>query len=61
VTFVIDPALDYPAYGFVANHAYWVSGLTARTASTTGTIDVVSHGPLTVTLAGCPSTTTAFF
>ena len=44
VTYVIDPALDYPAYGFVANHAYWVSRLTARNATTTGTIDVVSHG-----------------
>jgi hypothetical protein len=44
VTFVIDPALDYPTYGFVADHAYWVSGLTARTPGATGTIDAVSHG-----------------
>ena len=30
VTFVVDPLLDYPALGFVANHAYWLSGLTLR-------------------------------
>ena len=44
VTFVVDPALDYPQYGFVADHAYWVSGIKARTTSTTGTIDVTSSG-----------------
>ncbi len=45
VTFVIDPALDYPQYGFVSDHAYWVSQVKARSAATAqGTIDVVSHG-----------------
>lgn len=43
VTYVVDPALDYPALGFVADHAYWLSGLRTR-SSGTGTIDVVSHG-----------------
>ena len=44
VTFVVDPNLDYPQFGFVADHAYWVSAVRARSTSTTGTIDVVSSG-----------------
>jgi predicted esterase len=45
VTFVVDPALDYPQLGFVADHAYWLSGITERvTAQATGTVDVFSHG-----------------
>lgn len=45
VTFVVDPALDYPKLGFVADHAYWLSGIKERDTSTaTGTIDVFSHG-----------------
>ncbi len=45
VTFVVDPSLDYPAYGFVSNHAYWLSAVAARGTSTPqGTVDVVSHG-----------------
>ena len=44
VTYSIDPALDFPSLGFVADHAYWVSGLTVRTAGSTGTIDAFSHG-----------------
>ena len=50
VTFVVDPSLDYPALGFVADHAYWLSDL--RLSNTTppvmgsaqATIDVRSHG-----------------
>jgi len=51
VTFVVDPALDYPKLGFVADHAYWLSGLRIRNtanptplSTATGTIDVISHG-----------------
>lgn len=45
VTFVVEPAWDYPKLGFVADHAYWVSGIRERdTSQATGTIDVVSHG-----------------
>ena len=45
VTYVVDPALDYPSLGFVADHAYWLGGLRVRNAApATGTIDVVSHG-----------------
>lgn len=44
VTYVVDPALDYPRYGFVADHAYWLSGLRVGAAASTGTIDAFSHG-----------------
>ena len=45
VTFVVDPAWDYPKLGFVADHAYWLSDIKERsTATATGTIDVFSHG-----------------
>lgn len=45
VTYVVDPALDYPTLGFVADHAYWLSGLRNRDSSKPlGTIDVFSHG-----------------
>jgi C-terminal binding-module, SLH-like, of glucodextranase len=44
VTFAFDPTLDFAKYGFVADHAYWVSGLRARTAGAQGSIDAVSHG-----------------
>ena len=44
VTYVVDPALDYPQYGFVADHAYWLSGLRIGSAASTGTIDAVSEG-----------------
>ncbi len=44
VTFVVDPAWDYPKLGFVADHAYWVYGIKERdTTQATGTIDVLSH------------------
>jgi hypothetical protein len=51
VTYVVDTARDAPGYGIVGDHAYWVSGLTIRSASHTATngdpegeIDVFSHG-----------------
>ncbi len=45
VTFVADPANDYPALGFVADHAYWLSGVKPRSApNSEGTVDVFSHG-----------------
>jgi len=45
VTYVVQPSLDSSQYDIVATHAYWLSGVTTRTASPlTGTIDVLSHG-----------------
>ena len=44
VTFVVDKARDAPKYGVVADHAYWVSGLTARNSGSLGTFDAFSHG-----------------
>ena len=51
VTYVVDTARDAPSYGITGDHAYWVSGLTIRSASHTahqrrsrGEIDVFSHG-----------------
>jgi hypothetical protein len=51
VTYVVDPALDYPQLGLVADHAYWLSGLAVRNSTppvtgghAEGTIDAVSHG-----------------
>jgi hypothetical protein len=44
VTYVADPSLDHADLSFVADHAYWVSGVTTRTAGSQGTIDAFSHG-----------------
>ncbi len=51
VTYVVDTARDRPNLGIVANHAYWVGGVTLRNSSHVGssgdpeaTIDAVSHG-----------------
>ncbi len=51
LTYVVDTARDRPSYGILGDHAYWVSGLTIRSASHTATngdpegqIDVFSHG-----------------
>lgn len=44
VTFVVDPARDSSSYGVVADHAYWISGLTVRGSGSEGQIDAVSHG-----------------
>src|SRR5205085_686562 len=47
VTYVVNPTMDFPKVGTVANHAYWLSGMKLRDASgdtPLGTIDVRSHG-----------------
>ena len=47
VTFVRAPKLDYPQYGFVADHAYWLSDIRLREPDANqsqGTIDVRSRG-----------------
>jgi hypothetical protein len=43
VTYAVDPSQDGTALS-PANHAYWLSGLTVRDASSTGKIDAVSQG-----------------
>lgn len=45
VTYVVDPASNFPATGVVADHAYWLSGLTVRTNGTgaLGQIDARSE------------------
>jgi hypothetical protein len=43
VTYVLDPSLDTISESR-ADHAYWLSGLTIRSAGSTGKIDAVSHG-----------------
>jgi hypothetical protein len=42
VTYVVDPSLNTVAES-PADHAYWISGLTIRTAGSTGKIDAFSH------------------
>ncbi len=51
VTYVVDTARNRPGLSLVADHAYWISGLTIRSASHTSTtgdpegqIDAISHG-----------------
>jgi dienelactone hydrolase len=44
ITYAIDPTLDFPRLGFVADHAYWVSAMTVRTTGSKGSIDALSHG-----------------
>jgi pimeloyl-ACP methyl ester carboxylesterase len=43
VTFSVDPSLDFPRWGLVADHAYWLSGLRARSPGAMGSIDAFSH------------------
>jgi hypothetical protein len=58
VTYVLDTASDFPADGTVADHAYWLSGLTlASSANTTlGEIDARSSGFATADPAVTPAT-----
>jgi uncharacterized repeat protein (TIGR01451 family) len=42
VTYVADPSLDHPQLGFVADHAYWLSGVRPRSPGQ-GTVDAFSH------------------
>jgi predicted esterase len=44
VTYAIDPSLQFPSLDFVSDHAYWVAGMTVRTAGSMGSIDALSHG-----------------
>ena len=45
VTFVRNPTMDDATHQAIADHAYWVSNVATRSASTvTGTIDVLSGG-----------------
>ncbi|MDQ4124571.1 MAG: hypothetical protein M3134_03080, partial [Actinomycetota bacterium] len=47
VTYVVNPKMDFPEAGTVADHAYWLSDLRVRDASgdaPRGLIDVVSEG-----------------
>jgi hypothetical protein len=44
VTFAVDPALDFPRWGLVADHAYWISGVQLRKAAAMGQVDAISHG-----------------
>jgi hypothetical protein len=45
VTYVVDPKFDNSTLGLNADHAYWLSGLSLRSStSSTGTIDVFTHG-----------------
>jgi hypothetical protein len=44
VTYVVNPASDYPALGLVTDHAYWLSGLRVAAGAKTGTIDAASGG-----------------
>ena len=44
VTYTVDPSISYPSLGLVADHAYWASGLTVRTAGSNGSFDAISHG-----------------
>jgi len=47
VTYVVNPAMDFPGAGTVADHAYWLSGLRLRDASGAaplGEVDARSEG-----------------
>jgi hypothetical protein len=47
VTYVVNPKMDFPEAGTVADHAYWLSGLAVRDPAgdaPRGLIDVVSEG-----------------
>ena len=47
VTYVVNPTMDFPGVGTVADHAYYLSGMKLRDGSgdaPLGTIDVRSHG-----------------
>ena len=59
VTYVLDPASDFPASGVVADHAYWLSGLAVRSkaAGALGQIDARSEAFGTADPAVNPPTT----
>ena len=43
ITYTYDVGMQEPEWGLNANHAYWVSGLSARSGDL-GTVDAFSHG-----------------
>ena len=44
VTYVVNPARNYPELDLVGDHAYWLSGLELRDGAESGEIDALSHG-----------------
>jgi hypothetical protein len=47
VTYAVNPKMQEPAFGFVGDHAYWLSRISVRNGSGTaplGTVDVRSEG-----------------
>jgi dienelactone hydrolase len=44
VTYVRNPAIDFPRYRTTADHAYWVSRIRLRDDAQLGSVDVRSHG-----------------
>jgi pimeloyl-ACP methyl ester carboxylesterase len=44
VTYVVNPARNYPDLDLVGDHAYWLSGLELRDGAEQGQIDAASHG-----------------
>ena len=44
VTYLVNPARDFPDLRLVGDHAYWLSGLKLRDGAEQGQIDAVSHG-----------------
>jgi Putative esterase len=44
VTYVRNPALEFPRVGLDSDHAYWLLGIRLRNGGATGTIDVRSRG-----------------
>ena len=44
VTYVVNPARDYPDLDLVGDHAYWLSRLKLREGAEQGQIDAISHG-----------------
>ena len=44
VTYVVNPGRNHANLGLVGDHAYWVSGIKVRSASSDGQIDAASKG-----------------
>jgi MYXO-CTERM domain-containing protein len=58
VSYVVNPTMDFPGVGAVADHAYWLSGLRLRdTSKVRGNVDVRSQGFCT---GDAPASSTQF-